>query len=193
MDGHKIVNQNGLHFLTMTVVGWVDVFTRQAYRDMLLESLKFCQQNKGLTINAYVIMSNHLHMIAYANEEYELSNIIRDFKKFIARSIIQDLIHNPKESRSEWMLQIFKHHGQCNNNNDKYQFWKRSNHPIELYNPSWIKQKLDYIHLNPVKGGWVENGHEYLYSSAGQYACKSEYLLEVEIIDFGMWNYVHRF
>lgn len=101
MHGHKIINQNGLHFLTMTTVGWVDTFTRQGYREILIDSLRHCQKNKGLVINAYVIMSNHLHLIGYAKEGYELSAIVRDFKKFTSKQIIQYLIQNTKESRSE--------------------------------------------------------------------------------------------
>ena len=66
MHGHKIKNQDALHFITITVVGWVDVFTRMQYKDIIIESLKFCVQNKGLKLYAYVIMTNHLHLIVSA-------------------------------------------------------------------------------------------------------------------------------
>ena len=188
MNGHKIVNQNSLHFLTITVVGWIDVFTRQKYRDVIIQSLRYCKQHKGLVINAYVIMSNHIHIIAYAQEGYNLSHIIRDFKRFTARAIIQDIIQSPEEGRSEWMLRLFKYHGKYNGKNDKFQFWIQDNHPIELVSPSWIKQKLDYIHLNPVRSGLVDNGEKYLYSSARQYGGKKG-ILGVEIIDLGMWGH----
>ena len=72
MHGHKIENQNGLHYLTITVVGWLDVFTREAYRKVILDSLKYCQLHKGLVVNAYVIMSNHLHVITPARYELQL-------------------------------------------------------------------------------------------------------------------------
>jgi REP element-mobilizing transposase RayT len=101
MHGHKIINQNGLHYLTLTTVGWVDVFTRVDYRDVLIESLNYCQKHKGLVINAYVIMSNHVHLICYAKEGYRLSDILRDFKTFTSKTITKDIIQNTTESRSE--------------------------------------------------------------------------------------------
>lgn len=184
MNRHKITNQNGLHFLILTVVGWLDVFTRKQYRDLLLESLAYCQQRKGLVINTYVIMSNHIHLVAYAKESYELSNILRDFKKFTAKNIIQDIIQNPHESRSEWMLRLFKYHAKYKKDNETFQFWKKPNHPVELISPKWILQKINYIHLNPVRSGLVEEPEHYLYSSARQYAGETG-LLDVEVIDLG--------
>ena len=184
MHGHKIVNQNALHFLTMTVVGWLDVFSRQAYRDVLLDSFRHCQQEKGLVVNAYVIMSNHLHLIAYTKEGYLLSDILRDFKKYTSKQIIKQIIENPKESRAEWMLRLFKYYAKNNNNNETYQFWQNDNHPVELSSPNWIFEKLNYIHQNPVKNGLVEQPEHYLFSSARQYLGQ-EGLLEVSVIDLG--------
>ena len=184
MHGHKIINQNGLHYLTITTVGWVDVFTRADYRNLLIESLKYCQKHKGLVINAYVIMPNHIHLIGYAKEDHRLSDILRDLKTFTSKAIIKDIIQNTKESRSEWLLRLFKYFAKFNRNNKTYQFWQQHNHPIELDNPKWILQKLDYIHLNPVRAKWVTQAEHYLYSSARQYAGQSG-LLDVEIIDLG--------
>ncbi|PSR11595.1 MAG: transposase [Bacteroidetes bacterium] len=184
MHGHKIVNQNALHFLTMTVVGWLDVFSRQAYRDVLLDSFRHCQQEKGLVVNAYAIMSNHLHLIAYTKEGYLLSEILRDFKKYTSKQIIKQIIENPKESRAEWMLRLFKYYAKNNNNNETYQFWQNDNHPVELSSPNWIFEKLNYIHQNSVKNGLVEQPEHYLYSSARQYLGQ-EGLLEVSVIDLG--------
>ncbi|MCG8328335.1 MAG: transposase [Chitinophagales bacterium] len=182
MHGHKIINQNAPHFLTMTVVDWLDVFTRQAYRDTIIKSLSYCQKEKGLVINAYVIMSNHLHLIGYARDGYQLSNIIRDFKRFTSRTITKDILSKPEESRSEWMLRLFKYFAKYNNDNGMYQFWQKSNHPIELASPKWILQKLDYIHLNPVRAGWVDEPKAYIYSSARQYSGENG-LLPIEILD----------
>lgn len=100
MGGHQIKNQHTLHYLTLTVVGWVDIFTREAYRQVISESLEYCQKHKGLHLCSFVLMSNHLHLIAYADEtSTELSNILRDFKKFTGKKII-DLIQTIAESRS---------------------------------------------------------------------------------------------
>ena len=69
MHGNKIQNQEGLHFITITVVGWVDVFTRTKYKDIIIASLKYCVSFKGLKLYAYVIITNHLHLIVSAGEE----------------------------------------------------------------------------------------------------------------------------
>ncbi len=74
IKGNYIRNQDAMHFLTLTIVDWVDVFTRKKYRDMLLDSLLFCQKEKGLTLTAYFIMSNHIHPIAQS-ENGRLSDI----------------------------------------------------------------------------------------------------------------------
>lgn len=72
MTGYRIINHNALHFITFTVVGWIDVFTRRKYKDIIIDSLKFCQKEKGLLIYAYVIMSNHIHLIVQAEEGVKL-------------------------------------------------------------------------------------------------------------------------
>ena len=103
MAGYKISNQNALHYLTLTIVGWVDVFTRQRYRDILLDSLAYCQRKKGLTLHAYVIMNYHIHMIAQAQVPNRVSDILRDFKKFTSAMIIKSIQEEP-ESRRDWLL-----------------------------------------------------------------------------------------
>jgi len=184
MNGHKIINQNALHYMTFTVVGWIDVFTRKAYKDILTETMRYCIKNKGLSLHAYVIMSNHMHVIMSAKEGHRLSDIVRDFKKYTATSIIDMILTNKEESRSEWMLKLFKYYAKYNKNNTKYQFWKQDNRPIELSSPKWINQKLAYIHLNPVRAGIVDKAADYLYSSAGRYI-GGEGQIEMELLDIG--------
>ncbi len=182
MHGHKIFNQNSAHFVTMTVVGWIDVFTRDAYRKIIIDSLIYCQNEKGLVINAYVLMSNHIHMICYTKENYSLSNVLRDFKKFTSKSIIDSISNSEQESRKEWMLQMFSFYAKYNKNNKIYQFWQQGSHPVELASPKWVNQKLAYIHLNPVRNRLVEKAEDYLYSSAGAYSGRDGFL-EIEKIE----------
>jgi len=84
--GYKIRNKKEIHFITFAVVEWLDVFTRKEYRDILLESLRFCQKEKGLLLHGWCIMSNHVHLIASARNE-NLSDILRDFKKFTSKKL----------------------------------------------------------------------------------------------------------
>jgi REP element-mobilizing transposase RayT len=108
MTGFKIYNHQQVHFITFAVVDWIDVFTRPAYKQMIVESLSFCQSEKGLRIHGWCLMTNHIHLMVSAKETYNLSDILRDFKKFTAHSILKDLQTNSKESRRKWMLWMFK-------------------------------------------------------------------------------------
>ncbi|MBB1284574.1 transposase [Flavisolibacter sp. BT320] len=120
IGGYKIRNQQAIHFITFAVVEWVDVFTRKAYRDMLIDSLRHCQQQKGLVLHAWCIMSNHVHLLASAHEN-NLSDILRDFKKFTSKQIITAIQANAQESRKAWMLRIFLQAGEANGRNKTYQ------------------------------------------------------------------------
>src|SRR5690606_38956630 len=134
------------------------------------ESFKYCQINKGLEIFAWVLMTNHFHLIASAKPGNKLEHILRDLKKITSRRIIKAIIDNQQESRKEWMLSTFERYGKYNSNNTHYQFWQQDNHPLELWNQEVIKQKLDYIHQNPIKSGFVVETAHWKYSSAIDYA-----------------------
>lgn len=58
--GYKIDVQDSVHYLTFQFMGWVVAFSRQIYRDIVVDSLRFCQENKGFKINVFVIMNNHV-------------------------------------------------------------------------------------------------------------------------------------
>jgi putative transposase len=182
IGGYKIRDKEAIHFITFAVVEWVDVFTRQVYRNIIVESLRYCQQQKGLRLHAWCLMSNHLHLLLSAKEA-NLSDILRDFKKFTAKQIIVAIQKNEHESRKEWMLRIFKQQGEANSRNSSYQFWRQENHPKECYSPSFTVQKLLYIHNNPVEAGIVAKPEDYLYSSASAYHnCNKNALLPVSFL-----------
>ncbi|SMO71439.1 REP-associated tyrosine transposase [Solitalea koreensis] len=182
-EKYKIRDHEVLYFVTFSVVNWIDVFTRTLYKDILLESLRYCQQQKGLRTHAWCIMSNHVHFIFSTQQGKELPNIIRDFKKYTSSKIIESIQNNPEESRKEWMLWMFTRAGKKNINNTHYQFWQQSYHPIALYNNKMMEQKLAYIHDNPVKAGIVLVAEEYLYSSAKSYAGSVDVLLKIDLIE----------
>ena len=114
-------------------------------------------------------MSNHLHLILQS-KTLPLSDIIRDFKKFTANSIIDYIEDGFNESRKEWILNRFQFNASKHQRNSKYQVWTHDNHAEELLSTKFIQQKLDYIHQNRVWAGIVQNDYEYLYSSARNYA-----------------------
>ena len=166
--GHRIRNKKEIHFVTFAVVEWVDVFTRKEYRDILLESLRFCQENKGLLLYAWCVMSNHVHLMA-SSKTLDFSGTLRDFKKFTGKQVIDAIIKNEQESRKEWMLEIFREAGQNNSRTTNYQFCRQDNQPKECYSQKFTVQKINYIHNNPVEAGIIENPEEYLYRSARDY------------------------
>ncbi len=167
---YKFRNPEGIYFVSFAVFDWVDVFSRKIYNDLFLESLVFCQKNKGLVIHAWIIMSNHIHLIISSIGDNNLENIMRDLKKFTAYKILKEIKESQTESRKNWMLYLFKKAGSENSNNTHYQFWQQDNHPIEL-DPfgDLIEQRLNYLHDNPVKAGIVQYPAHYNYSSAIDY------------------------
>ncbi len=112
---YRIYHQKGVYFITCTINQWIDVFTRRDYIDILLESLSYCQKHKGLEIFSWVIMTNHIHLIIGTNKD-DLSDIIRDFKKFKATKITTAIRDNPKESRKNGLLWLLK-------NEENILFW----------------------------------------------------------------------
>jgi len=181
-DQYIISGQNGLYFLTFTVIDWVDVFTRKEYKLVLTESMNYCISEKGLIVYAWVIMSNHVHVLWQAREGFRLSDIVRDFKKFTAKKIIE-LIENEPESRKVWLLRKFEFAGSRLKRIKKYKFWKDDNHAI-LLEPDQvdiIDQKLNYIHNNPVRAMIVENQEDYIFSSAKDY-CGEKGLVRIELL-----------
>jgi putative transposase len=170
---YRIKDQHGMYFITSTVHQWVDVFTRKDYIDILLDSLRFCQREKGLKIYGWVVMTNHIHLIVQS-DKVPLSDIIRDFKKFTATAITKAIANNPKESRKRWLLWLLK-------KEDKIWFWEEGYHGEEIISKSFFESKMRYIHLNPVRAGLVEKEEEYLYSSCGDLYGVRKGLLELAV------------
>jgi REP element-mobilizing transposase RayT len=174
--GYQIKNQEAPYYLTFQIVYWIDLFSRKSYRDIVIESLKHCQKQKGLEIFAWVIMSNHVHIIARSTTN-DLSGTIRDFKKYTSKKIIEE-IERSAESRKEWMLRLFIHAAKRQNKKGDYQIWTHENHAIELFGNDFIQSKVEYIHNNPIRAGIVNKAEEYNYSSAAVYV-DMEGLLEI--------------
>ena len=167
---YKFHNPKGLYFVSFAVVGWLDVFTRNEYKDLVLDSLEFCQNNKGMEIHAWCIMTNHVHLIFRSIEDQKPELLLGDFKRFTSRSIIKAIQENVRESRKEFLLGYFKQEASKSSNTTNYQFWRHDNKPIELWSNEVIQQKIDYIHNNPVEEGIVFRPEDYKYSSASDYA-----------------------
>lgn len=154
-----------LYFVTLTVTDWIDVFTRRLYNDFIIKNLEHCQQHKKLNIYAYVIMTNHIHLVANVTDG-SLGDVLGHFKTFTSKRLFEMIAGNQQESRREWMVKAFEQAGKYNPANTNHQFWQNGNFPVLLYSPAVIEQKIDYIHENPVRAGFVGAAQDYWYSSA---------------------------
>jgi len=179
---YKFHNPNGAYFVSFATVFWIDVFTRQVYFKILTDSVDFCRKEKAMELFAYCFMPNHVHFI-FRSGNGDPSGLIRDFKRHTSRKLIQAIESNPQESRKDWLLQMFEKAGQYKGNITGHQFWQHHNKPIELWSQKVIKQKLDYIHRNPVQSGFVTRPEDWKYSSAKNFSGNHS-ILEIDEIGF---------
>lgn len=168
-EKYKINNPEGLYFTTMTIVNWIDLFERKELKHIIVDSLRFYQQQEKIIIFGWCLMSSHLHLIISSSPGYNLSDFFRDFKKYTSREIIKT-INEINESRKEWLLKAFHTAGNKLNRIKNYKVWQDGNKPKELITNAFIDQKIEYVHNNPVEAEIVEEPHHYLYSSARDYA-----------------------
>jgi len=124
--------EDGIYFVSFSVVGWLDVFTRRMYQEILVESIIFCQQKKELNLFCYCIMPSHVHFIAYSKDG-SLSNILRDLKSFTATKILDSIKNNVQESRKELMLEHFRQFGKMSPQKQTNQFWKSAAAEITIH------------------------------------------------------------
>ena len=167
---YKFHNPEGAYFISFAVVEWLDVFTRNEYKDIVLDSLSYCQKNKGMEIYAWCIMTSHVHLIFRSIKEQKPELLIGDFKRYTSKSIVKAIADNPKESRREFMLEQFKKAADNTSNVKNFQFWRHDNKLIELWSSKVTNEKINYIHNNPVEEGLVYHPEDYVYSSARDYS-----------------------
>ena len=168
---YRVRRESCPHFLTAAVNHWLPLFTRPETVNIVLDSWRFLQREAGLVIYGYVILENHLHLVATSED---LSRDIQRFKSFTAREIIAYL-ESRDSSRLLELLALFK---RSHKTESRYQVWEEGSHPQLIESEIVMRQKLDYIHYNPVKRGYVDQPEHWRYSSARNYAGQ-EGLIEV--------------
>jgi REP element-mobilizing transposase RayT len=158
------------HFMTCTVLNWIPIFTRPDTVKILLESLKFLA-NEGLKLYAYVILENHMHLIAQSKQ---LDKDMARFKSYSARQLIGYLTDN----NVAVILDQLAFYKKAHKKDRAYQLWQEGVHPEWIQNEEIMRQKVEYIHRNPVERGYVDQPEHWRYSSARNYAGE-EGLIEV--------------
>ncbi len=161
------------HFMTCTVVEWLAVFTRPETVPIVLDSWQYQRQHAGLKLYGYVILENHLHFIAQAPE---LDKCIASFKAYTARQIIDHL----QQQKAVSLLQRLHFAKAAHKQDREYQFWQEGVHAEMILNEAMMREKLDYIHANPVKRGYVNLPEHWRYSSAANYAGLAG-LMEIDV------------
>lgn len=169
----KVHNEISTYFITTTIVRWMPVFREDEYFKIIAESLNYCFMNKGLKIHGYVIMLDHVHLLV--SSENNLSDIVRDFKSYTSKQILGLL----KRKNEELMLEIFSMAASKKKRNQAYKVWQSGFHPIGIETDKFYLQKLDYIHMNPVRKGYVVKPEHWYYSSASFYAGTKNCLVEI--------------
>ncbi len=167
---YKILNPEQPHFITMTVLHWIPVFTRPETVNILLDSLRYLM-NDGLKVYAYVILENHCHFVL---QSCSLDRDVSRIKSYTAKQLIAWLHDNHVRQVLEQLAFYKKAH----KDDRAYQFWQEGVHPEWVQNEEMMRQKIDYIHNNPVKRGYVDDAVHWRYSSATNYA-GNDGLLEV--------------
>src|SRR5437867_4028338 len=141
---YQVHDSSFAHFITGTIIEWLPVFTTAAMCDVVVASLRFCQEKKGLRIHAWVILDNHFHAVVTAPD---LPNVLTDFKRYTARGILAQL----KAERREWLLNQLQYFCAAHKKASEYQVWQEGSHPQEIRSDEMMLQKCEYIHRNPVK------------------------------------------
>jgi putative transposase len=169
---YKIFETEYPYFLTCTVVAWLPIFSKPALAEIIFDSWRFLQQKRNVRIFGYVLLENHLHWIASADE---LSERLGQFKSFTARRIIDVL----SAAGHKTLLDELSYFKLRNKTDQDYQLWQEGSNPQQIQTPDMMRQKLEHMHFNPVRRRYVDDPVHWRYSSARNYAGLPA-LLEVE-------------
>lgn len=159
---YKIFEPDQPHFLTCTVLHWIPIFTRQESVQIILDSLAFLRESDGLKIHAYVILENHLHLVAQSDD---LVITLKSFKSYTARRLL-DLL---KANNVTTVLDQLAFYKKAHKKETEYQLWQEGYQPKQILSAEIMREKIDYIHQNPVKRGYVDEAVHWRYSSARDY------------------------
>jgi len=174
-EKYKVYDNSSAYFITFTLVEWIRLFHIPTYAGIVIDSIKFCQDNKDLELYGYCIMPSHIHLIA-RSEKQPLGTIVRDLKKYTSHQITSGLA---KDNDNKQYLNAFLERANEIRRNKTYKVWQDGFHPEIIHSNEFFYQKLKYIHQNPVEAGLVNSQEDYMYSSARNYA---ELKYELEIV-----------
>jgi len=179
MSRYRITDENGIYFTTHTIVEWAPVFKEEKYFKIITDSLRFCMKNKGLHVFGYVIMLNHFHLMAQTKDGVKFQDVMRDMKKFTSLAISREL----KKDNEKLLLHIFKNAAKHERGARNFKIWQNEYHPQIIYSAKVCRQKLEYMHNNPLRKGFVKNQECWFYSSARNYLLGKNDALPIELLE----------
>jgi REP element-mobilizing transposase RayT len=166
---YRVYEHHRIHFITLTVIDWIDIFTRPTLAKIIVDALDYSRKDGQLEIYAWCLMSNHLHVVCCAGKDFRFGDVMRNFKSNTSKQLIQQ-IKREGESRRSWMLPAFKHATAHLKRPQNFKVWKTGYHALTARDGNALWRMIFYTHNNPVKAGWVELPEDYMYSSARNYA-----------------------
>ncbi|MFY0675129.1 MAG: transposase [Bacteroidia bacterium] len=156
-----------LTYFTMTIVGWQELFIRRNYQEIVVKNINHAIEKKGLQVFGYVVMPNHIHMLASSTKE-KLGLIVQSFKSFSAKELHKEVSETEQHSRKQRLLNAFAYH--VNSEDRQFQVWTHDNEPKLCYSQEFTSQKLNYIEMNPVEAGFVDEPEYWRLSSANPHS-----------------------
>jgi len=172
---YKIYDTNYPYFVTCTILHWIPVFTRPETVTIIIDSLKYLQKDVSLKVYAFVVLENHLHLIVQSED------VVKDmarFKSFTARSIIDYL----KQQNAKTILEQLSFYKKAHKQGRDFQLWQEGMQSKQIQSAEMMKERINYIHNNPVKRGYVDEPKHWRYSSARIYE-GSQGMLDIEVVD----------
>jgi len=176
MSRWKVVPDVKYYFVTTTVIHWQYVFTEIPCFDIIIESLKYCIKNKALHLHGYVIMLNHAHYLLSTDDEKNLSDIMRDFGTHTSRLLTEFL----EQKKRFDVLEVFREAAEADGRGSRYKVWQEGIHPIAIESERFFLEKLQYLHENPVRKGYVDRPEQWRYSSARNYILDDDSVIAIE-------------
>lgn len=170
---YTVVDSEGIYFLTATVIEWIPAFIGTDVCDMLIKALAFCRKEKRLRLYAYVIMENHVHLVA---EAPDLSGVMQSFKRHTAKRLVE----MAEATGKTWLLNQLEYYKKAYKSTSRHQVWQEGFHPQLIHGDAMLRQKVEYIHANPVRRGYVDIAEHWRYSSARNYLLEDHSVLEID-------------
>ncbi|MBO9199666.1 MULTISPECIES: hypothetical protein [Niastella] len=155
----------GSYYVTLSVSGWIDVFTCHAYCEILIDNLNHCIDNKNLHVYEYVLMPSYITLIASSKKKH-ISTILREFKNGTAKQVLKSIAENPDERRKEWMMRLFHYYSNRYQQDAEHHFWQFGNHPVVLDSNELFTHHVSTVVNLPVTTRLVDDPQHYFYSSA---------------------------